>query len=160
MTGVIDIVEVDAAAADLLAGLHAESFCRPGDETWTTKSFADVLGMPGAFCLLAQTERAGGAEPVGFAACRVASQEAELLSIGVIPPHRQTGTARALIARAVEKCCCAGALCLTLEVATDNPTAQELYASLDFVPVGRRPSYYKRLYGRRVDAITMCRAIG
>jgi len=159
VTGLIDIVEADIAAADLLALLHAAAFCRPGDETWSAKSFSDVLGMAGAFCLIAQRQDDEGPEPVGFAACRVAGDESELLSIGVVPAYRKAGTARSLITRGIERCRAAGARHLTLEVAQDNPLAQELYQSLGFLEVGRRPAYYRRLHGLRVDAITMKLAI-
>ncbi|MFN3230786.1 MAG: GNAT family N-acetyltransferase [Alphaproteobacteria bacterium] len=160
MTGLVDIVEVDANAAALLAALHAASFCRPGDETWTVKSFADVLGMTGTFCLLARRELESGSEPVGFAACRVAADDSELLSLGVIPGYRHAGTARALVVRSMEICRKAGALTLTLEVATDNPSAKQLYESMGFAAIGRRPAYYRRLRDQRVDAITMRRQLG
>ncbi len=161
MTGLFDIVEIQPAAGveNMLAALHAACFCRPGDETWTAKSFADVMGMAGAFCLLARQEHEDGAEPIGFAVCRTGGGESELLSIGVIPEHRQSGTARSLIARSMDMCRRAGARHLTLEVATDNPLARDLYVSLGFQAVGRRAGYYRRLQGRRVDAITMRRSL-
>ena len=155
MTSMIDIVRMDASAAPLLADLHAASFYRPGDETWSVRAFTDVLRMPGAFALVAQMQRENGPIPVGFSVCRITGDEAELLSLGVIPDHRKLGTARALIQISMTRCQQAGAQLLYLEVAEDNPPAQTLYESLGFRQVGRRPGYYARLENRRVDALTM-----
>ena len=155
MSTMIEIVRVDGSAAPMLAALHADSFCRPGDETWSEKAFADVLRMPGSFCLVAQVETNQGLSPIGFSICRVAGPECELLSLGVVPDYRQGGTAKQLIARSIDRTIQAGASVLILEVAEDNPVAQALYESLGFGQVGRRSGYYLRLDNRRVDALTM-----
>ena len=139
----------------LLEGLHAAAFYRPGDETWSERAFSDVLNSPGSFCLLAISKEADGNEPCGFAACRVRSKEAELLSIGVSPDFRRSGVARALIKRVVDMCQEAGALDLFLEVAEDNPTAHQLYCDVGFEQVGTRKNYYQRLNGVQVHARTM-----
>lgn len=159
MRAPIDIAPVDAAAVELLASLHAASFCRPGDERWSAQAFADVLGMPGAFCLLATAPGREGPEPepIGFCACRVAGPESELLSLGVLPTQRRAGTARQLILRSMGRCVEGGAREMYLEVAEDNPTAQMLYRSLGFFQVGRRKGYYLRLDSVKVDALTMRR---
>ena len=155
MSAVFDIVEVDREAAEMLAAMHGASFCRPGDETWTRRSFSDVLGMPGAFCLVAQFHGPDGLSPVGFAVCRVMGRDSELLSIGVVPGHQRSGTARQLIEATKARCRNMGARVLFLEVAEDNPVAQQVYAALGFSQVGRRSGYYQRLDNRRVDALTM-----
>jgi ribosomal-protein-alanine N-acetyltransferase len=155
VTALVDIIGVGEPAAAMLASLHAASFSRPGDETWSRRSFADVLKMPGAVSFVAQVETAHGPSPVGFCVCRVAPPESELLTIGVLPDYRSRGTARQLIARAAEECRSRGSAELFLEVAEDNPGAQALYQSLGFRQVGRRPGYYLRLENRRVDALTM-----
>ncbi|MDA0338529.1 MAG: GNAT family N-acetyltransferase [Proteobacteria bacterium] len=155
MSTMVEIVGVDSSAASMLAALHADSFSRPGDETWSEKAFSDVLRMPGAFCLIAQVETERGPSPIGFSICRVSGPDCELLSVGVVPDHRQSGTAKQLIARSIDHCTRAGVNILFLEVAEDNPVAQALYASLGFNQVGRRSGYYLRLDHRRVDALTM-----
>ncbi|MBI1179080.1 MAG: GNAT family N-acetyltransferase [Alphaproteobacteria bacterium] len=155
MTALLDIVAVKGAAAGLLARLHAASFSRPGDETWSLQAFADVLKMPGSFCLLAQVPAPEGPEPIGFCACRVTGPVSELLSIGVVPDQRRRGTARRMIAQSIERCRRSGATEMFLEVAEDNPRAQQLYRSFGFQQVGRRRGYYIRLNDRKVDALTM-----
>ena len=42
-----------------------------------------------------------------------------------------------------------------LEVATDNQSAQALYAAFGFFVVGTRDGYYARPDGNRVSALTM-----
>ena len=44
---------------------------------------------------------------------------------------------------------------LYLEVAEDNESARRLYATYEFVQVGRRDGYYRRRDGS-VAALTMC----
>lgn len=155
MSTSMDIVSVGELAAELLAALHAASFSRPGDERWSSQAFADVLRMPGSFCLLAQFLDDRDARPIGFCACRVAGPDSELLSIGVVPDQRNRGIARQLIAQSIERCRAGGAREMFLEVAEDNPNAQQLYRSLGFHQVGRRRGYYLRLDDLRVDALTM-----
>lgn len=157
MTSPVDIAPAGPAAAELLAALHAGAFCKPGDERWSAQAFADVLGMPGSFCLLASTGGRDGQVPVGFCACRVAGPESELLSLGVLPDLRRQGTARQLILRSMGRCVEDGAREMYLEVAEDNPTAQTLYRSIGFFQVGRRKGYYQRLDNVKVDALTMRR---
>ncbi len=157
MTALVDIAPVGVAHAELLASLHAASFCRPGDERWSAQAFTDVLNMPGSFCLLASLHGAGEAVPIGFCACRIAGPESELLSLGVVPAERRRGTARQLILRSMGRCVEGGAREMYLEVAEDNPSAQMLYRSIGFFQVGRRKGYYLRLNDARVDALTMRR---
>jgi ribosomal-protein-alanine N-acetyltransferase len=157
VTALVDIGPVSVAAVELLSALHAGSFCKPGDERWSAQAFADVLGMPGSFCLLASVTGPDGPRPVGFCACRVAGPESELLSLGVLPDQRRQGTARQLILRSMGRCVEAGAREMYLEVAEDNPSAQALYRALGFFQVGRRKGYYQRLDNVKVDALTMRR---
>ena len=159
MTGATDIKFViersGLASGQVLEGLHAAAFHRPGDETWTERSFSDVLNSPGSFCLLAVEDQSVDSAPCGFSACRVRAQEAELLSLGVVPAFRRQGVAQQLIARTIETCQRIGARNLFLEVAEDNPAAQTLYERLDFEQVGTRRGYYHRLGGAQVNARTM-----
>ena len=151
----IYIESVGPAYAEVLEALHALAFHRPGDETWTARSFSDVLNSPGSFCLIARPTEPEGAEPCGFSACRVRSGSAELLSLGVSPRHQRLGIAQELISASMHQCHSLGATEMFLEVAKDNPNAQQLYGALGFEAVGERKGYYRRLDDKRVDAITM-----
>jgi ribosomal-protein-alanine N-acetyltransferase len=157
MNAGVHIEPVGGAFAELLSRLHADSFCRPGDERWSAQAFSDVLGMPGAFCLLASVPGESGPVPIGFCACRVAGPESELLSLGVLPDRRRQGIARQLILKGMGRCVENGAREMYLEVAEDNPTAQLLYRQMGFYQVGRRKGYYLRLNDLKVDALTLRR---
>jgi len=152
----LKIERAGVASGALLAALHDAAFFRPGDETWTERSFSDVLNSPGSFCLLALDMSSEKQEPCGFLACRVRAQEAELLSIGVIPSFQRQGVASQLIEQSIRRCRDTGARNLFLEVAEDNPSALGLYAGKGFDQVGVRKNYYHRLDNVLVNARTMC----
>ncbi|MCS6921545.1 MAG: GNAT family N-acetyltransferase, partial [Elioraea sp.] len=75
-----------------LAGLHAAAF--PPGEAWGEDAFARLLALPGTTGALAAEEDA----PVGFVLARQALDEAELLTLAVLPERRRRGIGRALLA--------------------------------------------------------------
>ncbi len=145
-----------------LARLHRRCFT----EAWGRSDLAHLLAMPGTFGLLArlQEHRRLVLEPrrdVGFAICRVAADESELLSIGVAPEWRGRGVGAALLEAAMARCRELGARRMFLEVDVDNRAAQKLYERFGFTRVGLRPDYYRHGDGRRSDAWTMrCQLMG
>ncbi len=122
------------ADAAELAGLHALAF--PPAEAWSADAMRLMLEMPGAFGLW----RPGA----GLVLSRVALDEAEILTIGVVPAARRQGLGAALLGAALAGALARGAATMFLEVAADNEAAVTLYASLAFLPVGRRRDYYGR----------------
>jgi len=140
------IVPAGSLDLEVLARLHGQAF----DEAWDAETFARILAAPGGFAFLARDE-AGWA---GFALCRTAADECELLSLGVMPGRRRRGVGRRLVERALDAARIRGARTLYLEVAEDNLAARTLYDGLGFLPVGRRRGYYAR-GPLRVDAITL-----
>ena len=123
--------------AAILASIHARSFVRAWDEA----AMAQFLGVPGVLALVASTKREGPAQ--GFLIARAASDEAEILTLCVLPTHRRQGLARALITEAVAGLRRAGGRCLFLEVEAGNEAALALYRSLGAVAAGQRPGYYE-----------------
>lgn len=139
-----------------LARLHRNCF----EEAWSRADLAHLLAIPGGFGLIARVYDGGlagldGMRGVGFALCRVVRDESELLSIGVMPAYRKRGVARALLRASMDRCLRSGADNMFLEVAVDNPAAQQLYDEAGFERVGSRPDYYQRTDGSRVTAYTM-----
>lgn len=124
-----------AAQADLLAALHAACFPQP--DRWDAASMQALLAMPGCFACVAEDP-----SPVGLALSRVAADEAELLTIGVLPPSRRRGIAQRLIDDVVCEAAGRGAQRLFLEVSVRNVPALGLYRRLGAVEVGRRRRYY------------------
>ena len=137
----------------LLTALHGRCFT-PG---WSTATMASLVGIPGTFGLLATELDNGAARPVGFALARSAADEAELLSIGVVPECQRRGIARRLIAACVERVAGVGAAVLFLEVGEANAGARALYEGLGFQTIGRRHRYYRTADGSFEDAVVMRR---
>ncbi len=86
---------------------------------------------------------------------RYAADEAEVLTVAVVPERRQQGLGGRLVAAAAEEARKQGATRLFLEVSTRNPAARGLYQRLGFVQVGRRRGYY----ADGSDALTLSRAL-
>ncbi len=136
------------ADASVLAALHAAVF----DDAWSVDAFEALLGSPGVFALT----KPDGRQAVGFILCRVAAEEAEILTLAAHPEHRRRGVATTLVRDAAKVAAKAGAHSLFLEVAEDNVAALALYARAGFEPMGRRAGYYARGAGR-VDALVLRR---
>jgi ribosomal-protein-alanine N-acetyltransferase len=135
-----------SAHAGLIAGMHHICFKDP----WNEEAMRALLAMPGAFGFLA----ADGA-PKGFLLARVAADEAEILTLLVLPPYRRQGLARVLLDAAAEKARSLGAEKLFLEVAANNLAGRSLYIAAGFTQQGMRPHYYED----GVDALLLCRRL-
>ncbi|MBW8268375.1 GNAT family N-acetyltransferase [Caldovatus aquaticus] len=136
-----ELVAVGAEAAPLLAELHRRAF--PPGQSWGRDALATMLGLPGTFALWARVP--GGAEgggPAGFVLARVAAEEAEILTLAVLPERRGAGIGTALLRGAATVAAARGARTLFLEVSEANAAARALYAAAGFTGRGRRPRYY------------------
>ncbi|MEO9191617.1 MAG: GNAT family N-acetyltransferase [Acetobacteraceae bacterium] len=118
--------------AAALAAIHAASF--PAASAWDAASFAAQLALPGVFGLI----HPEGALVVG----RVAADEAEILTLAVIPSARRRGLGAALVRAAMLAAGAEGAATMFLEVAASNNAGRALYAAVGFRSVGRRRRYY------------------
>ncbi|MFC7377784.1 GNAT family N-acetyltransferase [Brevundimonas sp. GCM10030266] len=128
--------------AERLAELHATAF----DVPWDAAAFALLLDQPGVFAV----ER-----EAGFILMRAVADEAEILTLAVRPDARRSGEGTALVADGVAAASLAGADRVFLEVADDNAAARALYVRTGFTEAGRRPRYYSRPDGSRVDALLL-----
>jgi ribosomal-protein-alanine N-acetyltransferase len=135
------LISATPAHGHVLAAIHAASF--PAKERWGADAMALQLGLPGGFGFLADTS--------GFVLARVAADEAEILTLAVVPEARRTGLASNLLRAALSRAASAGAAGMILEVAEDNTAARALYAGMGFKAVGRRRGYY----GAGADALVM-----
>ncbi len=124
---------------------------------------AALLAVAGTFALVAEWTSEIAREsttpervPAGLVLFRVAADEAEILTLGVIPEARRAGVGRALLEAALENARARGAAALFLEVAADNAVAIALYQQAGFGTVGGRKGYYSRA-GGTVDALVLAR---
>lgn len=146
MTAAIAPAGPDKAA--LLAALHEAAF--PADP-WSDSAMARLIAMPGAFALIATADD----EPVGFVLARVAADEAEIVTLGVVPARARQGIGRHLLAAAAAEAGRRGAIRLFLEVAETNDAARRLYAADGFHEAGRR----RRYYPDGTDAVVLARPL-
>jgi ribosomal-protein-alanine N-acetyltransferase len=134
MTSLRDVVLFDGPDPAPLAALHAASFAA----SWDAAAIAALLATPGAFAFH---------HGDGFVLARVAEDEAEILTLAVLPEKRGQGLGRALLQAAIARAQELGAQSVFLEVGADNPSALALYAGLGFAKVGVRKGYYASASG-------------
>ncbi len=115
-----------------MAAIHAAAF--PPRERWGADAMALQLGLPGAFGLMAG--------PDGFVLARVAADEAEILTLAVMPQRRRHGIGTELLRAACRRAAALGAVAMLLEVAVSNAAAVSLYERQGFARVGLRRRYY------------------
>ncbi|MEM9055085.1 MAG: ribosomal protein S18-alanine N-acetyltransferase [Pseudomonadota bacterium] len=142
-----------AADAERMASLHASAF--PEGQAWHGSEFSK---------LLCQSHIRGvgylkGSDLLAFILIQHVTAEAEILTLATHPDQRQQGLARQLIRNLQQELAPQGLTRWLLDVAEDNPGAIAFYEKLGFQIDGRRPQYYKRLEGTRVDAILMSKPV-
>lgn len=136
--------DAGAAFAEVYAALHRRCFA----EGWSAQAFAELFAGPGVFGALAVAE---GDAPQGFVLCRAVLDEAEILTIGVLPEARGAGAGAALLRHAEAAARGCGATRMFLEVSVTNRAALALYARAGFQEVGIRRGYYLEVIeGRQV----------
>ena len=151
MTG---LIPAGIVHAELLAGMHRICFAEP----WSPTSMAEVLALAGTEGLIAVdgpslSPAARPPGPAGLVLWRRIFDEAEILTIAVLPPWRRQGLGGRLLDAAMAAAGAAGARTMFLEAAADNVAALELYGTRGFGRVGIRKGYYGGL-----DGVTMsCR---
>ena len=139
--------------------IYGQAFAAAWDQRWDRQAFAELLAMPGAFGLMAELAQEPAEESaIGLVLFRAAADEAEILTLAVLPQWRRHGAGHRLMRMGEAEAVSRGARRLFLEVAEDNFAARKLYASLGFVPVGRRPAYYTRGTLGKAAAIIMAKS--
>lgn len=147
------VVAASSSDIDRLAEMQATCFHEP----WGAASIAKTLGLPGAFALLLRDSTPAGRISAGFVIVQVVTDQADLLTLGVVPGLRRRGLARLLLTGALGRAAELGAKTMFLEVAEDNPAALALYRGSGFALIGRREGYYRSPEGRKIAAVTMRR---
>jgi ribosomal-protein-alanine N-acetyltransferase len=126
-----------AVPADAASLVEIERRCF--SDPWSETSFREALDSPWTFGLVAH--RGNGV--AGYLIGREVAGTGEVLNLAVAPDYRRHGVARALLRaglsylrkRRVEE--------VFLEVRESNQSAQALYLSSGFRPVGQRAAYYR-----------------
>jgi ribosomal-protein-alanine N-acetyltransferase len=125
-------VPADAAT---LAAIERRCFSDP----WTEASFREALGSPWSFGLVAQTSRG----VAGYLIGREVAATGEILNLAVTGEFRRHGMGSALLRAGIAALRQRKVDEIFLEVRESNHSAQALYLSHGFRPVGQRSAYYR-----------------
>ena len=121
-----------------------EALCFPdATSTWSERDYAAHMDSAAGIAM---------ATEAGFVVGTVAADEAEIITIGVLPEERRKGCATKLLDKFEQEVKGRGAAKVFLEVAVDNLGAMELYKSGGYIRVGRRREYYENAEGISIDA--------
>ncbi len=130
----IEIKDVDCA--DVFADIH--SFCF--EKGWNESTMRQLLLMPGALGLIAYE----GNIPVGFIVYAYSTDQADIVSLGVLPSFRGKKISDELMKTSFKELQKKGVKEVFLEVAVNNLHAIALYERSGFENVGKRLNYYVR----------------
>jgi ribosomal-protein-alanine N-acetyltransferase len=145
------IVAMTGAHIDALLPFEREMF---GTEAWTRAGYRAELADKRNRYYIAAEHGTGGL--LGWAGVLIAADQAEILTIGVVPDARRRGIGTRLLDALVRFAIERGANELFLEVRVDNQPAQLLYERNGFAVLGTRRGYYDN---GRVDAVVMRREL-
>jgi ribosomal-protein-alanine N-acetyltransferase len=147
----VALVPMTVAHIDALMPYERAMF---GSEAWTRAGYRAELADTRSRYYLAAEDGTGAL--VGWAGILIAGDQAEILTIGVVPHARRQGIGTLLLDGLLHYARERGASELFLEVRLDNEAAQQLYQRHGFAVLGKRRGYYDH---GRVDAVVMRRVV-
>ncbi len=132
--------------APILSALHEQTF----SPAWTAEEFSTLLKGPGALAQILSL----GEKPVGFCFYRLMADEAEILTLAVLPDHRRRSYGENILTEGYRQLKKHNIKTLFLEVSVSNQAARRLYEKSGFGEAGRRRHYYREA-DRKVDALIL-----
>lgn len=147
-TGVVRLVPMTREHITNLMQFERQMF---GTEAWTESGYRTELADTRHRFYVAAED---GAALVGWAGVMVIGDEAQILTVGVVPDARRRGIGRLLLDALITEAVRRGATTAFLEVRADNAPARALYTNDGFVEIGTRRGYYD---AGRMDAVVMRR---
>lgn len=118
---------------EALAEIERACFSEP----WSVQALQEELGH-GLFLVAEESEQV-----VGYVGCQTVLDEGYITNVAVHPACRRRGAARALLTALAEQARAQALSFVTLEVRASNAAAIALYTQAGYVPVGRRPRFYR-----------------
>lgn len=137
--------------AKILYAVHKEAF----PIYWKEKEISDMLLGAGTQAWSVKSD-----SPLAMLMTRTQFEQAEILTLAVVPNARRKGLAEKLLLAAHAALAASGVKKIFLEVAQDNVAAMGLYRKLGYVQTGIRPGYYKQPDGSTIDALVMSKEVG
>jgi ribosomal-protein-alanine N-acetyltransferase len=131
------------------SALHAGGFAYP----WSVHDFETLFADRACLAVGIHSK----SRLAGCLLSRIASDEAEILTMVVEPSWRGLGCAQRLMEDHLARLAALGARMLFLEVDSENGAALALYRRNGFIEVGLRKAYYTGASGGRHNAVVMRR---
>lgn len=131
-----EIVPMAEAHVAAVAELEQICFSAP----WSENSVREELSNPLSLWLVALVD----GQVAGYVGSQTVLDEADMMNLAVGPAFRRRGIARQLVDALGAELRKRDVSSLTLEVRASNEAAIQLYRSLGFTQVGRRPRYYSK----------------
>jgi ribosomal-protein-alanine N-acetyltransferase len=139
-----------------LSEIHSAAFRRG----WSDAEFEALLSQPGAHALIATHRNAFGRRiAAGFILYRLVADEAEILSLAVLPECRRRGVGKLLLQEALRHLYRERARSIHLEVEDSNSAALALYRGMEFRESGTREGYYAQGRSGAGRALVMLRQL-
>ena len=145
--------EASQKDAALLASIHQRCF----PNYWNSDAFTDFFSVSGTLAMVAESENG---EALGMMVCRMLYEQADIITIAVLPDFRRCGIARNLLSHAMQQLASKGANTMFLDVEEGNDAAIKLYESYGFSYISRRKLYYRQKDGSFTDALVMKGVLG
>ncbi len=130
-----------------LASTHAACFANA--RPWTKAEFAALLALSGAILIT---------KPQGFALAQRVLEQAEILTIAVLPEARLGGIGRTMLRELEAALIQQNTRIIFLEVSTVNLAAQALYYASGYLETGRRSGYYSSKGSTAQDALVLSKS--
>ncbi|MFO0389675.1 MAG: ribosomal protein S18-alanine N-acetyltransferase [Alphaproteobacteria bacterium] len=146
----INVRIVGKEAAELLSDVHTQCF----PHYWDKDAFNDFFSVAGTMALLAEADKV-----VGMLVYRISHEQADIITIAVLPEFRRKGIARLLMDKALQALQGQGVETLFLDVEYGNQPAISLYEALGFSHQRRRRQYYRQTDGTCTDALVMTKKV-
>ena len=105
---------------------------------WNRDGFVHEMGLPFSHTLVAEVN----GEVTGFIVIWYIAPEVQIQNIAVMPEHRRSGLATALVHAALRSVHAHGELKVFLEVREKNTAARSFYSKLGFQEINVRKNYY------------------
>lgn len=139
--------QVSETEAGTLTEIHKKCFPR----YWNREAFTDFFSVKGTCAFLVEENE----NPVAMVVYRVSFDQADILTLAVLPQWRRNGLAEKMLGEILGGCKISGVKKIFLEVEEVNIAAFNLYEKSGFKQIGRRKLYYQQLDGSYTDALVM-----
>ncbi|MCG8491163.1 MAG: ribosomal protein S18-alanine N-acetyltransferase [Sneathiellales bacterium] len=135
-----------AEISTVLTELHKKCF----KAAWSNQEFNALFQSPGTVAqILSEKEL-----PIGFCLYRLLFDEAEILTLGILPDFRNRSAGETLLRQGKPELVKKGVERLFLDVSETNLAAIKLYKKTGFQEISRRKNYYRE-ENKRSDALIM-----